>query len=138
MNNRENTFFDSSIPFNETISGIKPVSIGSIALLQMLNNPFAGVMLNGDELPIQNVIAMLEFIYIHTHEQNEVAKEIMRSRSDPDSFTEKIIQFGMNINLDELVIYIRDIMRDKDNIGNSKTKAIKENKADSKNARSQV
>ena len=139
MNNRETTFFNSSIPNNETVSGIRPVSIGSIALLQMLNNQFAGVMLNGDELPINNILAMLEFVYIHTNDQSEVAREIMKSRPNPESFTEKIINYGLNIDLDELVIFIRDIMRDKDNINNAKTKSIKQNNnSASKNELSQV
>ena len=86
MNKRENTFFDSALPNNATLSGIRQVSIGSIALLQLLNNPFANVMLNGGDLPINDVLSMLQFVYLHTQPQDTVTKEVLQSKVNPDAF----------------------------------------------------
>lgn len=139
MNKRENTFFDSALPNNATFSGIRQVSIGSIALLQLLNNPFANVMLNGGDLPINDVLSMLQFVYLHTQPQDTVTKEVLQSKVNPDAFNEKVLNFGVTINMDEIVNYIHDIMRDRDNINNAKTKPIDNDKGtQSKNEHSQV
>ena len=135
---RENTFFDAAIPNNETISGIRHVSMGSISLLQMLNNPFVSVMLNGAEIPIENVTAMLEFVYVHTQPIEQVTKEVLQTRLKPDEWKEKIVLFGLNLTIDDIVIFIQDIMRDKDNINNAKTKSISQSKGQSKNEQPQV
>lgn len=135
---RDNTFFDVSIPNNETISGIRHVSMGSISLLQMLNNPFVSVMLNGAEIPIENVTAMLEFVYLHTQPIEQVTKEVLQSRLKPELWTEKIVMFGLNLTIDDIVVFIQDIMRDRDNINNSKTKSISQSKGQSKNEQPQV
>jgi hypothetical protein len=135
---RDNTFFDVSILNNETISGIRHVSMGSISLLQMLNNPFVSVMLNGAEIPIENVTAMLEFVYLHTQPIEQVTKEVLQSRLKPEQWTEKIVMFGLNLTIDDIVVFIQDIMRDRDNINNSKTKSISQSKGQSKNEQPQV
>lgn len=139
MNKRENTFFDSALPNNATLSGIRQVSIGSIALLQLLNNPFANVMLNGGDLPINDVLSMLQFVYLHTQPQDTVTKEVLQSKVNPDAFNEKVLNFGATISMDEIIHYIHDIMRDRDNINNAKTKPIDNDKTSTpKNEHSQV
>lgn len=138
MNNRENTFIEAGIPNNATVSGIRQVSIGSIALLQLLNNPFAKVMITGGDLPIDDTFAVLQFVYIHTQDLATVTKQVMQYKVNPDVFDSAVLNYGFTISTDDLVKYISDIMRDKDNIQNAKTETIVEKETETKNAQSQV
>lgn len=135
MNNRENTFFDSTIPGDNTISGIKPVSMGSIALLQLIDNPMAKVILSGEEIPVTDTVSMLQFVYIHTHELEEVAPLCLQYKKNPDALMMKVLEWGITFDTDKMIEYFADIMRDKDNIKNAKTEVVKsgKKKAESKN-----
>lgn len=140
MNNRENTFFDATIPNNETVSGIRPVSIGSIALLQMIENPLAKVMITGGEIPVEDSVAMLQFCYIHFAPLEEVTKQVIRYKAEPELFLNACLNWGMTMTTDKLVECVADIMRDRDNIKNAKTKPAETNegKNKSKNAQRQI
>lgn len=139
MNKREQTFFEATIPNDATLSGIRKVSIGSISLLQMIGNPFASVMLSGGDLPLNDPVAIMQFVYLHTAPIEQVTNEIMRYKVEPDVFTKSCLEFGMQISTEKLVEYMHDIMNDRDNIQNAKTKTIDENKGSkSKNKHSQV
>lgn len=139
MNKRENTFFEAGIPDDATLSGIRKVSIGSISLLQMIGNPFASVMLSGGDLPLNDPVAIMQFVYLHTAPIEQVTNEIMRYKVEPEIFTKSCLEFGMKISTEKLVEYLHDIMNDRDNIQNAKTKTIDENKGNkSKNAQRQV
>lgn len=139
MNKRENTFFEATIPNDATISGIRKVSIGSISLLQMIGNPFASVMLSGGDLPLNDPVAVMQFVYLHTAPIEQVTSEVLRYKIEPDLFNKSCLDFGMQISTNKLVEYMHDIMNDRDNIQNAKTKTIDENKGNkSKNKHSQV
>lgn len=63
----------------------------------------------------------------------------MRYKVEPEIFTKSCLEFGMQISTEKLVEYLHDIMNDRDNIQNAKTKTIDENKGNkSKNAQRQV
>lgn len=82
---------------------------------------------------------MLQFVYIHKQPLEQVTKEVIKNRLTSDDFNEKVITWGMNYDIDDLVRFATDILRDKDNISNSKTKSIKSTSGEpSKNAPSQV
>ena len=139
MNKRENTFFEATIPNDATISGIRKVSIGSISLLQMLGNPFASVMLSGGDLPLNDPVAIMQFVYLHTAPIEQVTNEVLRYKVEPDIFNKSCLEFGFGISTEKLVECMHDIMNDRDNIQNAKTKSIDENKGTkSKNKHSQV
>lgn len=132
MNNRDNTFFDSTIPSDNTVSGVKPVSMGSIALLQLIENPMARVILSGEDIPVSDTISMLQFVYIHTHELSEVAPLCLRYKSDPEELMMKVLEWAMTFDTNKMIEYFTDIMRDRDNVKNAKTETIKSNKKTSK------
>ena len=139
MNKREQTFFEAGIPNDATISGIRKVSIGSISLLQMIGNPFASVMLSGGDLPLNDPVAIMQFVYLHTAPIEQVTNEVLRYKVEPEIFTKSCLEFGMQISTEKLVECLHDIMNDRDNIQNAKTKTIDENKGSkSKNKHSQV
>lgn len=128
MNNKENTFFDSTIPGDVTVSGIKPVSMGSIALLQLVNNPIGDIILNGGEIPVNDIMTILQFVYIHTHELKETARLCINYKNEPEPFNMAVLEYGMELSTDKLIDIFKDITRDRDNIRNSKTEIIPTNK----------
>lgn len=132
MNNRDNTNFDSTIPGDATISGVRPVSMGSIALLQLTNNPVGTAILGGKDIPFDDCEAMLQFAYIHTHDIKEITPMILRFKSEPELFISKVLEWGMDITPDDMLNIYMDIMRDRDNIKNSRTLSIKDPKDNSK------
>jgi hypothetical protein len=104
----------------------------------MIGNPFASVMLSGGDLPLNDPVAIMQFVYLHTAPIEKVTREVMQYRLDPDILTKSCLEFGFAITTEKLVHCLHDIMNDRDNIMNAKTKTIDESKGNSKNEQRQV
>lgn len=140
MNNtRENTFTEALVTDDVTISGIRRVSMGSIALLQMIDNPLLDVVLNGGTIPYNQTLQVLQFIWLHTVDSNLAARAALRYSSNPDYMNEQVLAWAVSISPDKMLEYIQDIIRDQDNINNSKSKVIPDKGSKTrKNQHSQV
>lgn len=132
MNNRDNTNFDSTIPNDATVSGVRPVSMGSIALLQLIDNPIGTALLRGEDIPFENSMAMLQFAYIHTHNLEDLTHDVLKFKAEPEALFNKVVQWGVEISPNDMLNIYVDIMRDRDNIKNAKTTVISSGSKDGK------
>lgn len=125
-NSREDTFTEALMPDNITESGLRRVSMGSIALLQLINNPLLPVVLNGGSFPYDKTLETLQFIWLHKVDESLAARAAIKYKDNPDYMNEQVLSWSLNVSPDDMLKYVDDILRDQDNINNSKTKVIPE------------
>lgn len=122
---RHITYNDALLPGDtHPVSGMRHLSMASIALLQVTNNKVLKVLMDNEELPTDDNLEVLKFIYIHTGDFEQVARECMLYSSNPFLLDHKALLLGETLTPSEASGYIIDIMRDRDNINNAKTRII--------------
>lgn len=135
---RGDTQAEAALPFNATATQIRPVSMASVAMCQIIDNKIIDVVLNNGELNLMNTTEILEFIWLHAAPEDVVAYCVVRYGSQPELLREEVLMWSMNLTPEDMLNYIKDITKDKQNINNSKSKVIPEKgKKQRKNSRSQ-
>lgn len=129
---REETFTEAALAESPTISGLRHLSMSSIALLQMTGNPLLKTLLNNEPLPDDNNLEVLKFIYIHTAPFEEASRACMLYSANPFLLNNKALAIGENMSPEDASGYILDILRDRDNINNSRTNIIEDSKKGNK------
>ena len=138
-NSRDETFTAAIIPDNQTESGLRQISMGSIALLQLVNNPLLPIVLNGGSIPYDKTLEILQFIWLHKVDENLAARAALRYKDNPDYLNEQVIAWSLSVSPDQMLAFIDDILRDQSNISNSKSRIIPEKGSKSrKNQQSQI
>ena len=136
---RTDTQAEAALPFNANVTGIRPISMASVAMCQIIDNKIVDTILNNGEIDFGNVTEIMEFIWLHAAPEEVVAACVVRYGSNPELLREEVLMWGMHITPDDMLAFIKDIVKDKQNINNSKTKVIPEaGKKQRKNSRSQV
>lgn len=125
-NSRDDTFTAALIPDNETESGLRQISMGSMALLQLLDNPLLPILLNGGSIPYDKTLEILQFIWLHKVDESLAARAALKYKSNPDYLNEQVLAWAVGITPEQMLLYISDILRDQDNISNSKNRVIPE------------
>lgn len=125
-NSREDTFTAASIPDNQTVSGLRQISMGSIALLQLINNPLLPIVLNGGSFPYEKTLEILQFIWIHKVDESLAARAALKYKDNPDYMNEQVLSWSLTISPDKMLEFVDDILRDQANINNSKNRVIPE------------
>lgn len=125
-NSRDETFTDALIPDNQTESGLRRVSMGSIALLQLVNNPLLPIVLNGGSIPYDKTLEILQFIWLHKVDESLAARAALRYKNNPDYLNEQVLAWSLQVSPDQMLEYVDDILRDQSNISNAKSKVIPE------------
>ena len=138
-NSRDETFTAAIIPDNQTESGLRQISMGSIALLQLVNNPLLPIVLNGGSIPYDKTLEILQFLWLHKVDENLAARAALRYKDNPDYLNEQVIAWSLSITPDQMLAFMDDILRDQSNISNSKSRIIPEKGSKSrKNQQSQI
>lgn len=136
---RTDTQAEAALPFNANVTGIRSISMASVAMCQIIENKIVDTVLNNGEIDFNNVTELMEFVWLHAAPEEVVAACVVRYGSNPEILREEVLMWGMHITPDDMLGYIKDIVKDKQNISNSKSKVIPEaGKKQRKNSRSQV
>lgn len=136
---RTDTQAEAALPFNANVTGIRPISMASVAMCQIIENKIVDTVLNNGEIDFNHVTELMEFVWLHAAPEEVVAACVVRYGSNPEILREEVLMWGMHITPDDMLGYIKDIVKDKQNISNSKSKVIPEaGKKQRKNSRSQV
>ena len=136
---RTDTQAEAALPFNANVTGIRPISMASVAMCQIIENKIVDTVLNNGEIDFNNVTEIMEFVWLHAAPEEVVAACVVRYGSNPEILREEVLMWGMHITPDDMLAYIKDIVKDKQNISNSKSKVIPEpGKKQRKNSHSQV
>ena len=123
MKKRTETANNAAIPGDTTISGLRRLSLSSIALLQMTNNPYLAVLVDGEPDP-KDRLEELKFLYLHAAPVETVTRVALAARRDPDVLTAAALSWGADITPEIAEALIRDMYEDRDDITNSSFEVI--------------
>lgn len=135
---REQTQAHAAVPFNTNASTIRPVSMASVAMCQMIGNSVIGQVLNNQELDLSNAPELIEFIWLHVADPELVSACVVNYKEHPEYLKQEALIWSMQFNSEQFLAFIKDVVKDKQNIANSKSEIIPEKgRKVRKNSRSQ-
>lgn len=135
---REQTQTEGALPFNSNNSGIRPVSMASVAMCQMIGNDTINQVLANKEIDFDNVQQLLEFIWLHAADPELVSACVVHYKEHPEYLKQEVLLWSMQFDSTQFLSFVKDIIKDKQNIANAKTEIIPDNgRKVRKNARRQ-
>lgn len=131
MNNKRNyTNNEAFIPNDETISGIRHLTMGSIALLSKTGNKLMESVLSGEEIDFEtNREDTLQFIWAHVAPKEEVTRLFLLYRVNPIHLDQAVAEWSLDIGNEQIEKYLVDILFEQTHIKNAESEIIPENGA---------
>lgn len=123
---REQTQTEGALPFNSNNSGIRPVSMASVAMCQMIGNDTINQVLANKEIDFNNVQQLLEFIWLHAADPELVSACVVHYKEHPEYLKQEVLLWSMQFDSTQFLSFVKDIIKDKQNIANAKTEIIPE------------
>lgn len=121
---REETQTEAALPFIP--SKVRRVSMASVAMCQMLGNKIVNTVLNNEELTMDDLFGVMEFVWLHIENEEKIAQLIIESINDITIVKKEVLKWGMNVSPEEMFGYISEIIKDKQHINNAKSQVIPE------------
>lgn len=120
---RAQTFHEANCPSIDE-ENIRHLSIASIALLQKTGNRICQSLLNGEDINFDNREDLLEFIWTHTADKNEVIKAFLIYPSNPFILKNLVFSWGLELPNEELDKYLYAILTERELIRNSESEIV--------------
>lgn len=119
-NETANTFASQGDTFP---SGMRRLSMASVALMEMTNNKYLPVILNGEENP-HDRLELLKYIYIHSAPLPDVILACQAYRKDPRTFELLVLEWAHSLAPEQALEAIRHINEESDDVANASTRII--------------
>lgn len=117
---------------------IRPISMSTIAMAQMIGNKTLNAVLNNQEINTADMNDFLTFVWMHVAAPEVVTYVVTKYKTEPEMLTQEVLLFGMSLTPQKTLELLRSINGDKQNIANSQTDVIPEKGAKKrKNSHSQ-
>lgn len=124
MNKREETFIEAITPSNK--EDIRALSMGSIALMSKIGNKTCAALVAGEEINLEDREDILNFIWAHVADRDEVIKCCLIYQQNPFILQNKVYQFALDVTDEQLSNYIVKIINDGANIKNAESEVVPE------------
>lgn len=133
--NRDIVANEMALPEGTGKSGLRPVTIGTLAILERLGNQAVPALLGlpGPKLT-DNINALMEVAYIHTLEDYELSECVDRLFDDPDLVKKAAIEWGTDKTLDYIAETVSNLLHEGARIASSMTEPVKKKASGRKNA----
>lgn len=119
-NETANTFISQGDTFP---SGMRRLSMASVALLEMTGNKYLPVILNGEENP-HDRLELLKYIYIHSAPIPDVILACQSCRKDPRIFELMVLEWAHSLTPEQALEAVRYVNEESDDVANASTRII--------------
>lgn len=119
-NETANTFISQGDTFP---SGMRRLSMASVALLEMTGNKYLPVILNGEENP-HDRLELLKYIYIHSAPIHDVILACQTCRKDPRIFELMVLEWAHSLTPEQALEAVRYVNEESDDVANASTRII--------------
>lgn len=119
-NETANTFISQGDTF---LSGMRRLSMASVALLEMTGNKYLPVILNGEENP-HDRLELLKYIYIHSAPIPDVILACQSCRKDPRIFELMVLEWAHSLTPEQALEAVRYVNEESDDVANASTRII--------------
>lgn len=103
-------------------TGIRYISMASVVMASVIGNKFLDTVLNNGEVTFDDIEDIAQFVYLHAGDKDEVTEAVAAYQYDPAVFKKAVYQWAMTVTPEQMYAYIKDIIKDKKHIANSKSK----------------
>lgn len=101
---------ETALPDVQRDKSVRPVSIGSLAILERLGNPLVATIIGvGDAKFTDNLEHLLELFYVHSVSESDY-QDIVRNINDPDEIRRQAIVWGSGIGIQETAERLQEIL----------------------------
>lgn len=121
---RTETFINALTPEHQ--SDIRSLSVASISLLSRTGNKTCQCILNGEELKDDDKEDLLEFVWCHVADKDEVIKAFLIYPHNQFVLKNAVYSWALDLDNNKLDEYIIAILTDRENIKNSESETVPE------------
>lgn len=104
-------------------SGMRRLSMASVALLEMTQNKYLPVILNGEENP-HDRLELLKYIYIHSAPVHDVILACQSYRKDPRVFELLVLEWSHSLAPEQALEAVRYVNEESDDVANVSARII--------------
>lgn len=104
-------------------SGMRRLSMASVALLEMTGNKYLPVILNGEENP-HDRLELLKYIYIHSAPLHDVILACQAYRTDPRVFELMVLEWAHSLSPEQALEAVRYVTEEADDVANASTRIV--------------
>ena len=84
---------------------LRPLSAGSLALLERAHNPLAERLLAGETQMAAALDSVIEFVWIHAADEGEVVRAVLEGKSQ-----ERALLWGLGLPVEQLAAYTQQVL----------------------------
>lgn len=100
-------------------SKLRPLSIASITLLQLINSPVLDTLLNGGDIDLGKSLDLLIYLFIHTQDEQKVIDLCLNYAEDPTKLKSEVMLWSVGLSDEDFAKLVADIILEKDSIKNN-------------------
>ncbi len=104
-------------------SGMRRLSMASVALLEMTNNKYLPVLLNGEENP-HDRLEILKYIYIHSAPVHDVILACQAYRKDPRVFELLVLEWAHSLTPEQALEAVQFLNEETEDVANASARII--------------
>ena len=75
--------------------------MASVAMCQMLGNKIVNTVLNNEEVTMDDLFGVMEFVWLHIENEEKIAQLIIESINDITIVKKEVLKWGMNVSPEE-------------------------------------
>lgn len=111
-------------------SKLRPLSIASITLLQLINSPVLDTLLNGGDIDLSKSLDLLTYLYLHTAPEDKAISLCLAYNNDPQRLKSEVLLWAVSLTDDDFAQLVADLILDKDSITNSQFEIVNDPEED--------
>ncbi len=104
-------------------SGMRRLSMASVALLEMTDNKYLPVILNGEENP-HDRLELLKYIYIHSAPIPDVILACQTHRKDPRTFELLVLEWAHSLTPEQALQAVQFLNEETADVANASARII--------------
>lgn len=107
-------------------SKLRPLSIASITLLQLINSPVLDTLLNGGDIDLSKSLDLLTYLYLHTVAEDKAISLCLDYNTNPQRLKSEVLLWAVSLSDEDFAQLVADLILDKDTIANSQFEIVNE------------
>ena len=111
-------------------SKLRPLSIASITLLQLINSPVLDTLLNGGDIDLSKSLDLLTYLYIHTIAEDKAIELCLDYNNNPQRLKSEVLLWAVSLSDEDFAQLVADLILEKDSIQNSQFEIVNDPEAD--------
>lgn len=117
------------IPQHNAEGQMRPISIGTLSILERLGNPLVALIVgvDSDAKFTDSVEDLLELFYIHSVDEEQFYNIVDKLYDAPDEIKKEAIIWGKDMDINGIAVSLRQLLHQQELIQGSMVESVKHN-----------